>query len=89
MSLTFDEYLEWLDLTGRQLHPGKRGSIPESAPPILERLGIHTEGWLKLIDKMRHWRGVAVGHIRRMEKEAARVGRNWLWRRREMADAFG
>lgn len=89
LSLTFDEYLELLDWTGRQLHPGKRGAIPESAPPILERLGIHTEGWLKLIDKMRHWRGVAVGHIQRLEKEAARVGRNWLWRRREMADAFG
>ena len=89
LSLTFDEYLELLDWTGRQLHPGKRGAIPESTPPILERLGIQPAGWLKLIENMRHWFGVAVGRVQQLEREAARVGRNWLWRRREMAEAFG
>ena len=57
--------------------------------PILERLGIQTDGWLKLIENMRHWFGVAVGRVQQLEREAARVGRSWLWRRREMAAAFG
>lgn len=89
LSLTFDEYLELLDWTGRQLHPGKRGVIPESTPPILERLGIQADGWLKLIENLRHWFGVAVGRVQQLEREAARVGRHWLRRRREMAEAFG
>ena len=87
--MTLDEYLELLDWTGRQLDPGKRGVIPDSTPPILERLGIKTDGWLKLIENMRHWFGVAVGRVQQLQAEAARVGRNWLWRRRQMAEAFG
>ena len=86
--MTLDAYLELLDWTGRQLHPDKKGAIPATAPPILERLGIKVIGWLDLVDNLGKWFGVAVGRVEQLEQEATRVGRNWLWRRREMAAAF-
>ena len=45
---TRGRYLEWIDWTGRQVRPGKRGSIASSALPILDRLGISTPDWLSL-----------------------------------------
>jgi hypothetical protein len=88
LSLTLDAYLELLDWTGRQLHPDKKGVIPATTPPILERLGINATGWLDLIDNLCKWFGVAVGRVEQLEQEATRVGRNWLWRRREMAAVY-
>lgn len=88
VSLTLDAYLELLDWTGRQLHPDKKGAIPADSPPILERLGIKVTGWLELVDKVCQWFGVAIGRVEKLEQEATRVGRNWLWRRREMAAVY-
>jgi REP element-mobilizing transposase RayT len=88
LSLTLDAYLELLDWTGRQLHPDKKGTIPANTPPILERLGLKIPGWLDLVDNISRWFGVAVGRIELLEQEASRVGRNWLWRRRELAAVY-
>ncbi len=41
-------YLELLDWTGRCMREDKRGAIPDSAHPILERLDISPDNWLKL-----------------------------------------
>ncbi|MCH8498598.1 MAG: transposase, partial [Marinobacter sp.] len=40
------DYLSLLDYTGRCIRPGKRGHIPDTQPPILNRLGITTSDWL-------------------------------------------
>jgi len=42
-------YLELLDFTARQVRGDKRGSTPESADTIFERLGISGEVWLELV----------------------------------------
>ena len=42
------DYLALLDWTGRQIAPGKRGSIPAHFAPILERIGIPADSWLDL-----------------------------------------
>jgi len=34
------DYLQLLDWTARQVHPGKQGTTPGHMPPILERLGL-------------------------------------------------
>ncbi len=49
--MTLTQYLELLDRTGRQLRPGKRGSIPKSAPPILDRLNLSAELWLQAVEQ--------------------------------------
>lgn len=41
-----DDYLELVDWTGRQLREDKKGHIPESVPPILDRLAIDPQHWL-------------------------------------------
>ena len=46
------EYFELVDLTGRLVKQGKRGSIPSHLKPILERLSIKTESWSDTITKL-------------------------------------
>jgi hypothetical protein len=48
LPMTVEQYLELLDWTARQLVRGKRGTTRQSAPPILERLGIAERDWLEL-----------------------------------------
>src|SRR5688572_11814470 len=40
LDISLDEYLQLLDCAGRQHRTGKRGAIPASLAPIVERLGI-------------------------------------------------
>jgi REP element-mobilizing transposase RayT len=42
------DYLELVELTGRVLRDDKRGAISDALPPILQRLGIEQDNWLKL-----------------------------------------
>ena len=49
--MTLPEYLHLLDWTGRQLKPGKRASIPKTAPPILKRLNLSAELWLHAVEQ--------------------------------------
>ena len=49
--MSLPEYLQLLDWTGRQLKPGKRGSVLKSAPLILERLNLSPELWLQVVEQ--------------------------------------
>jgi len=49
--MSLPEYLQLLDWTGRQLKPGKRGSVAKTAPPILERLDLSPELWLQVVEQ--------------------------------------
>jgi len=42
-------YLELLDWTGRQVQPGKRGSVARKVPPTPDRLNLSPEQWLQTI----------------------------------------
>ena len=50
--MTLPEYLQLLDWTGRQLKRGKRGSVSKFAPPILERLNLSPELWLRVVEQL-------------------------------------
>ena len=41
-----EEYLDLVDTMGRVLHPGKRGVIAASSPPLLRRLGMDAEAFM-------------------------------------------
>ena len=45
--MTRDQYLSLLDVLGRIVRVGKRGSIPPELPPILERLKLEPQSWLE------------------------------------------
>ena len=39
------DYLELVELSGRHVHPGKRGKIDDAASPILVRMGLEKADW--------------------------------------------
>jgi len=43
-----EDYLELIDLTGRMIKEGKRGSIDVSLAPILQRINITSDQWLEV-----------------------------------------
>ena len=47
LPVTRDQYLSLLDVLGRIVRLGKRGSIPPELPPILERLQVEPQSWLE------------------------------------------
>lgn len=55
------DYLELVDWTGRIIRDDKRGTIDNSLPPILERLGFERKAWSKLTTtfevQFRQWVG--------------------------------
>jgi len=76
--IRWQDYLSLLDWSGRALQPGKRGRIPGPLPPILERLNLGDEAWLR---EMRHygkWYFRAVGSIQSLERYCQHLGQQWL-----------
>ena len=55
--MRLSEYLKLVDTTGRYLAPGKRGRIDPTLEPILTRLGLSAEQWIKTSSAFRqHYR---------------------------------
>ena len=78
ISCTTSEYLQILDWTGRQLKAGKRGRIADNVKPILTRLQLDHNNWLKTVDGYGRtfWR--VAGRTEAIEEAAAKVGRKWF-----------
>jgi len=49
LPVSLEAYLQLVDWTGRQLKDGKRGRIPDSCKPILQRLGVNRSVWCELV----------------------------------------
>ena len=79
------DYLQLLDWTGRAVREGKRGAIPDSAPAILDRLGIRPDDWLKHQRPRSGRMLVAIGAIDRLKDYARVTGRRWVASAREAA----
>ena len=47
--MSLDDCLELLDWTGRQFRTDKRGVIPATCAPILDRLDCSEETWFNLV----------------------------------------
>ncbi|MBS0262752.1 MAG: hypothetical protein JSS02_12430 [Planctomycetes bacterium] len=72
--MSFAEYLQLLDWTGRQYRNDKRGVISSALAPILERLSLGGEGWLKLMHDFRRKFRRAAGKPESLTKEAEKPG---------------
>lgn len=78
-SFSTADYLELVDWAGRAVRDGKRGAIPTKLPPILSRLHIHPEHYLRYVKQGGRDRHVAVvGHVTRLREAAAQLGRRFL-----------
>ena len=61
LAFSLPDYLELIDLSGRAIHPNKRGVIDLSLQPILARLNISSESWLQLANGFEALMPTAVG----------------------------
>jgi hypothetical protein len=73
LNMSLEEYLKLLDWTGRQGRPDKRGKIPDTYAPILEKLGIEGGMWCDLVWSFKKYfgRSRGAGSPDRMQEMAA------------------
>ena len=73
LNLSLEEYLKLLDWTGRYGRRDKRGKIPETYAPILERLRIEAGMWCDLVWSFKKYfgRSRGAGSPDRMREMAA------------------
>jgi len=73
------DYLELVDWSGRAIVEGKRGSIPDSLPPILDRLKINPENYVGFINRTEksQFHGF-IGTVKSMRSLAQDFGRSFL-----------
>ena len=79
IGFTTKDYLELVDWAGRSIREGKRGAIEQTAPPILQRLGLEPARYLE------HLNGTApteqptvIGHAARIKQAAERLERRFF-----------
>ena len=73
------DYLELVDWSGRAVVEGKRGSISENLPPILERLKIDPAAYIKFINRSEKTRfGNFIGPVEAMRDLAELFGKSFL-----------
>ncbi|MGI9280493.1 MAG: transposase [Endozoicomonas sp.] len=71
------DYLQLVDWSGRAVREDKRGFIPSDTPPILERLMIDPDEWLKTMRwNQRFYR--AAGRLKAMKAYAQQTGQLWI-----------
>ena len=78
LAFSLEDYMQLMDWTGRAIRNDKRGYIPETAPPILERLGLSIENWLKFVPAVEKEFTHAIGHREKMVAYAEKFELNWL-----------
>ena len=72
------DYLTLVDWTGRAIRADKHGRIPESLPPILDRLHMTPDLWLEAVHKASHRYGIAKGTVERLKEFATTLGQHWI-----------
>ena len=74
----FNEYIALVDWSGRAILHNKRGSIPESVPPILHRLGINENDWVNHIHYFERQFPTVAGDIDKLKELAETTSRRWI-----------
>ena len=70
-------YLELVDWTGRIVRSDKKGRIPADTPPILGRLKIDPDEWLKTMCWDNRFRR-AIGKLAALKAYAEQAGKQWI-----------
>jgi hypothetical protein len=86
LAISIAQYLNLVDWTGRQMHPGKRGKacprldrgIDPERPRILDRLGLTDRGWTTQIKATESDFYRVIGAAESIIGYATRVGQHWF-----------
>lgn len=63
INFSLGDYLTLVDTTGRLVRDDKKGAIPQSLLPILERLQLTDDGWLKMVTNIEKNFHYAIGNV--------------------------
>jgi hypothetical protein len=74
----FDDYLELVDWTGRNIRSDKRGSIDERLPSIVQRLNIDPDAWHRSMQRHGNVFGRAMGRLDHLRLHANTLGQSWV-----------
>ncbi len=88
LSISLDDYLALLDVSGRIVRDDKSGSIPSELEPILKRLGVKANRWSSLISDFHEQFGHVAGKLETVVSRAQRAGRRWYRGKRNCASSF-
>jgi len=72
------DYLSLVDWTGRAIREDKRGAIPSSVQPILQRLGVEEDNWIINTQHFGNRFYRALGRLNQMRKLAQRTDQRWI-----------
>jgi REP element-mobilizing transposase RayT len=84
-----DQYVELLHWSGRAAHPEKRGSIPPTLPPLLQRLNIDAEAWTCTMRPSANVFGRAMGQLDHLRLHAKTLGQSWVRGLRQAERLYG
>jgi len=70
----FSDYLQLVDWSGRIIRDDKRGYIPDSIPPILQRLSQETHNWLYLTQHFESKLKGLVGAVNKLRRACRKMG---------------
>jgi len=77
IAFTLYDYLELADWSGRAIHPNKRGSIDDTTPKLIDRLGISPDDWIEVIKNFRRQYGHFAGSEFALRQCANDHGQCW------------
>ena len=63
IDFSLEDYFTLVDTTGRIIKDDKKGAIPEFLTPILDRLELTDDGWLKMISNIERNFHYAIGNV--------------------------
>ncbi|MEW8528630.1 MAG: hypothetical protein AB2554_13285, partial [Candidatus Thiodiazotropha sp.] len=72
-----NDYLRLVDWTGRAIREDKKGAIPNDLAPILERVGLNPDAWLKSISYYNRDYFSVLGAIDRIKAFAQEQKKSW------------
>ena len=72
-----EDYLELVDWTGRIIRDDKRGAIPSSLPPILDRLNLEPKAWLDMTRSFENRFCSLVGRVDHIYAACEKLGQRW------------
>jgi REP element-mobilizing transposase RayT len=78
LSLKQRDYLELVDHTGRQIHPGKRGAVTGPPPAALARIGYTKDQWQRQVLAVGSGYCRAIGPADLLVEKAREVEQAWL-----------
>ena len=78
LSMSTEEYLSILDWAGRELKADKRGHIPKELEPILMRLKIKPDGFIKMTQNLGPRFYSVIGDEESLSRAALASGKKWL-----------